>query len=114
METKNAIIESAYLSVADHGQLSAWIYLDYGGSGQGFGGWSLYNPEFPHVPNYAGLWIWRTLEVAGVGKWENLKGRTIRVRGNLERIEAIGHIIKDLWFEPWVEFEALKSARGSK
>ena len=42
METKNAVIESVRLTTDDHGCLSAWLMLDYGGSGQGFGGYALY------------------------------------------------------------------------
>lgn len=114
METKNAVIVSTSISNADYGLLSFWIGLDYGGSSQGFGGWSLYNPDFPGSANYAGLAIWRILEIVGVKKWEDLVGRTVRVRANRERVEAIGNVLVDKWFEPRVEFEALKSDRGSK
>jgi len=41
METKNAVIKT----YADHGVLSGWLVLDYGGTGQGFGGYSLYLPK---------------------------------------------------------------------
>lgn len=45
IETKNAVIESARISSDDYGLLSAWLVLDYGGSGQGFGGYALYLPK---------------------------------------------------------------------
>ena len=40
-EIKNAIITGTYLGIEDHGILTFWLYLDYGGSGQGFGGYQL-------------------------------------------------------------------------
>lgn len=109
VETRNAIIRSAGITCADHGVLSAWLDLDYGGSGQSFGGWSLYLPKsFKHHnvagPNYAGHFIWRVMEVAGVEKWSDVVGKTIRVRCEHIKVHAIGHIVKDDWFEPSLDF----------
>jgi hypothetical protein len=112
IETKNAIIQSAEITNDDHGLLSAWVSLDYGGSGQGFGGFSLYLPKsFKHHnlkgPNYAGHFIWRVMEVAGVEKWSQLKGKTIRVQCEHSGVQAIGHIVKDDWFNPSEDFKAM-------
>lgn len=85
--------------------LSSFLHLDYGGSGQGFGGYALFSPEFK--TDATGLWIWRCMEIAGVSEWTCLPGRTIRVRANHSSVEAIGHILKDLWFDPKKELAAL-------
>lgn len=108
IELRNAIIRGATLSTSDHGVLSSFIDLDYGDSGQGFGGYALFSPEWFSKANYAGLWIWRCCEVAGVTEWANLKGKTIRAKYDHMKVYAIGHIIKDIWFDPSNEFKALE------
>ena len=116
METKNAIIEKTDITADDHGLLSAWLTLDYGGSGQGFGGYALYLPKcFKHhkMESAAGHFIWRVMEIAGVTHWDHLKGKTIRVRGDRGGIDAIGHIVKDDWFEPRKDFAQLDQEKAA-
>lgn len=114
MEIVNAIIESASLDGDDHGLLTSYLQLDYGGSGQGFGGYALYLPkDFLHGKidsGYAGHWIWRCMQIAGVTSWDKMKGRTIRVQLTEKgfggaKIHGIGHIIKDDWFIPSIDFK---------
>jgi len=97
--TKNAIIESVSLTADDHGVLTSYLTLDYGGSGQGFGGYCLYNPNFP-TKGLAGKFIWRCMEIAGVTEWQKLIGKTIRVKAEHTGVTAIGHITRDIWFTP--------------
>lgn len=110
-EIKNAVITGATLDDADRGFLNAWLYLDYGHSGQGFGGFALYLPKsFSNhkLNSVAGHFIWRCMEVAGVTSWEKLKGKTIRVKCNHSSVKAIGHIVKDDWFDPSLDFAEVK------
>ena len=107
-EIKNAIISDVALTNSDHGCLSAWLYLDYGGSSQGFGGYALYGGaqhwKKPDI-QYAGHFIWRCLEIGEVTEWSKLPGKTVRARIDNGLIEAIGHIVKNDWFCPREDFK---------
>jgi hypothetical protein len=110
MEQENAIIKSISLTISDHNLLSAWLYLDYGGSGQGFGGYSFYLPKsFKHhkIESVAGHFIFRCIEIAGVEKWEDIPGKAVRVKFEHNKVHEIGHIIKDDWFNPSNDFKDL-------
>lgn len=103
LEIKNAVITSAIITCKERGFLDCWLTLDYGGAGQGFGGYCLYLPKsFNHhsLNSPAGHFIFRVMEIAGVEDWADLKGKTIRVQADHSHVRAIGHIIKDDWFFP--------------
>ncbi len=122
METEiiNARIENTNLGNMKDGTLFGfWLYLDFGGTGQGFGGYCLDEYDKPlsrRVGTAAGLEsIIQILEIVGVDHWEDLKGKLIRVKRDAEwngKIFGIGHVLKDQWFEPeaffaeWREREA--------
>ena len=114
-QIKNAVIESVSLTMgeAGRGTLTVWLQLSYGGTGQGFGGYALYLPKsYSHHKeallgaNTAGHFIARVLEVAGVEDWDDLKGKTIRVSCDDNTVHAIGHIVKDDWFNPSEDFKS--------
>jgi hypothetical protein len=110
MEIKNAVIKSAILTTADYGQLTGSLTLEYGGgSFQGFGTYTLYNPHYPEDKNFGGFFIFRCLETVGVSEWSRLVGEPVRARiGDDRLIKAIGHFIEDKWFCPEQEYETFK------
>lgn len=109
MEIVNAIIKDASLTTEDHGCLSSFLSLDYGSSGQGFGGYTLYFLNIKMQPQYTGHWIWRCMEVAGVSRWKDMVGKPIRVKmKDRHTIHSIGHIIDDIWFCPSEEFNEME------
>lgn len=108
MEIRNAIIKSTDLSNEDHNMLTVWLHLDYGGAGQGFGGYVLYSNsgwDKGEGKNYAGRFINRVMEIAEVSRWERLPGKAIRVRIENGLIKGIGNLLKEDWFIPSVDFK---------
>lgn len=108
MEIKNAIIESITIDDADRGFLNMQVNLSYGRTGQGFGGYALYLPESfdnHELKSIAGHFIWRVMEIAGVSRLDNAKGKSIRVRVNNGIVEAIGHILNEDWLCPKEDFK---------
>ena len=112
IKIKNAVIESASITIEDHGFLDCWLTLNYGNCGaQGFGGYTLYLPKsFSHhtIESPAGHYIYRVMEIAGVTKFADLKGKTIRVKAEHSKVHAIGHIVKDDWFDPAADFAEMR------
>ena len=107
-ETKNAIIKSTHLGVEDHGIMTAYLHLDYGGSSQSFGGWALDEPLHDKEKKFLGRrgtgvgmeFVMCILDTLKVGSWEKLPGTHCRVVADYGKVSKIGHIIEDQWFEP--------------
>lgn len=108
---RNAKIESTTLGFIRGSIMSYYLHLDYEDSGvQSFGGFVLDNPRGNKKERGGTVYGMETiidiLRVAGVEKWEDLKGKYIRVQFGDEpagfgyNIVAIGHITKDIWFNP--------------
>lgn len=117
--TTNAIITSANIQLDRGCFLCAWVHLDYGdGSHQGFGGHALGGTpvcaagKHKKQPNYAAEALVSIMRVGGVEKFSDLAGKAIRVRRTSDGfggdIIAIGHIIKDIWYDPKKQFKELK------
>lgn len=92
------------LGFNDIGIFTCHLYLDYGGSGQGFGSHVLAatnESKDASIPiNYGANYIKKLLEVVGVEKWEDLKGKHVRVDQSWNKVYRIGNIIEDKWFDP--------------
>lgn len=103
MDTTNARIKSTSLGYEDHGIMTFYLHLDYGGGGQGFGGYGLddFDKEKDRrVGTAFGLEaIIQVLKTVGVDTWEKLPGTPVRVRQNHMRIQAIGHFLRDDWLD---------------
>jgi len=103
-EIKNARIQSTMLGYEDHGILTCFLYLEYGGSGQGFGGYALdaYVKEAKErIAGAYGLrFITSVLKVVGVTQWEDLPGKHIRADSDHTKVYRIGNLLRDEWFDP--------------
>jgi hypothetical protein len=105
-DTKNAKLVDTMLGYEDHGILTFYITVDFGGSGQAFGGYALDAPPRDRTGTLrvatkgAGIIIASLLHTLDVPCWEKLKGQIVRVRGDYNRITAIGHALRDRWCVP--------------
>lgn len=80
-----AKIESVSLGWEDHGIFTCMVHLNYGGSGQGAGGYSLDEPRRDGEGEFIGRfgtafgmqWIMNLMQAVGVTDFADLKGRTV-------------------------------------
>ena len=111
MHELNAKITKTSLGPEDHGIFTAYIWLDYGGSGQGFGGWSFDGPapkatdytDYHRVGSVFGMqFIMDLMTTLDVRRWEDLPGTHCRIRQDkpFGLAKQIGHNLKDQWFDP--------------
>jgi hypothetical protein len=104
-EIENAVIDYTKLGTEDHGIFTCMIGLDYGHSGQGFGGYGLdaYDQDAKRRIGHAfGIdFIKAVLNVAGVTNWEDLNGTPVRSFRSDGLLKGLGHYLKDQWM--WVK-----------
>uniref|UniRef100_A0A6M3LCX9 Uncharacterized protein n=1 Tax=viral metagenome TaxID=1070528 RepID=A0A6M3LCX9_9ZZZZ len=109
---RNARIGSTVLGSEDHGIMSFYLNLDYGGGGQGAGGYALdeYDKSLDRrIGRGHGIEIIkRILVTVGVSKWEDLPGKYVRCEQTDSKVLGIGHIIEDKWLNFKELIEELK------
>lgn len=104
VERENAQIVDTMLGIEDHGILTFMLHLEMNGgsSGIGYGGYRLDGKRKDgKVTSFCADSIRGVLETVGVDKWEDLKGKFIRIEseGWGGRCLRIGHITKDKWLD---------------
>jgi hypothetical protein len=123
----SALVENGRITTADiqfsRGFiLDCWIFLEFDGSGQGFGGYVLGGNPFDTVKaarhedqaNIAADFIGGVMAIADVEKFSALPGKVVRVERDKPygTIVAIGHPFKDRWYRPAERTALLAKARG--
>lgn len=103
---KNALIENVDLSMADHGCLTLAMTLEGGGWGVVYGGYCLGKGYLGADDDFfdgsaAGMeYLIRIMDTVGVEKFQDLKGKYVRVATKgCDTVKIIGNIIKDKWFD---------------
>ena len=102
---ENALISSVDISMEDYGCVVYKIVLEGGGWGCVFGGYCLghgYLGATDFDGSEKGIEsIARIMDVVGVSRFNDMKGRYIRVatKGWGEPIKIIGNIVRENWFD---------------
>lgn len=115
---ENAKITNVDLSMEDHGWLVLWLTLEGKGWSCGFGGRCIgkgYLGAKEFTGSEKGIEeIMRIMDVVGVSKFNDIKGKYIRVHleGWGATIEKTGNIIEDKWFD-YREFYSQKEEENA-
>lgn len=104
LNVQNAKIVDTFLGQEDHGIMTLYLFVEFDGGRQGFGGYFLDTYDKSQEKRigtvYGMEFLMRTLATVGVSKYEDLKGKMVRLKRENTKIHAIGHILQDRWFEP--------------
>ena len=105
MKFANVKITNVSLTMADHGCLTFWITVEGAEWGCSIGGYCIGN-GFLGADKFSGYGsgleaMMRIMDVVGVEKWEDLKGKYVRIKteGWDGTVTCIGNILKDKWFD---------------
>ena len=102
-EIRNATVAKVFIGFQDHGFLTIMLHLDYGSSGQGFGGYVLGTHGKQTTVPHCGEWIRCLLELFEVDDFADIKGKSCRAAidgDGFGKVLRIGHFLKDKWFDP--------------
>lgn len=112
MQTENVRITDVSLSMEDQGCLTFDIFIEGKGFSCAVGGYCIGHgylgaDEFVAENGYGLEAMMNIMNVVGVDKWENLKGKYCRIQsdGWGSTVKVIGNIIKDEWFDIGKFFE---------
>ena len=104
-EIENAKITNVSISMEDHGCLTFGLTLEGNGWGTVYGGYCI-GHGYLGADHFDGSGkgleaMMRIMDTVGVEKWEDLKGKYIRVKFTRPgySITKIGNLIKDKWFD---------------
>lgn len=120
---ENAIIEAVSLGAESHGIMTAYVTLKMDGGGVSLGGYALdtYDKtQQKRVPTVAmGVFVHGVLDAVECSDWSKLVGKPCRVKFDGEsmwgaQVIAIGHFIKDRWFEPREAFKDVQRTWEAK
>jgi hypothetical protein len=102
-EIKNAKIDGTSLGIQDHGIFTFSISLDYGGSGQSFGGFVLDDKPDDTGKRRGSAFgcdaILQVLRVVGVDRWEDLVGKSVRAEARHDKVKRLGNYLSDDWLD---------------
>lgn len=122
MFRESALIESTDLHIEDHGILTLFVTLNFGGAMQGFGGVMLSvhdEKKRRHVGTAAGMdFVLRVLQLFGVCRLSEIVGREcIALREHamgtiigLENVESGKQLLVSSWSREWFAPEVVASA----
>lgn len=102
----NCKIVGTSLSMADHGCLTFFIFVEGEFGGVGIGGYCIGHgylgaSSFDSQDGNGLVAMMKIMDTVGVSRWEDLKGKYCRVKvGKLgETVSKIGNLIDDRWFD---------------
>ena len=114
---ENAIIDDVSISMADHGCITFMVFIKGNGWFTSVGGYvnghGYIGSDYWEGCGSAVVAMMKIMDTVGVEKWEDLKGKYIRVEsdGWGSSIHKIGNIIKDNWFDIKEFFEKTKDEK---
>jgi hypothetical protein len=91
-EVINARVEGTRLGFEDHGIPTYYIQLHHERGHQSYGGYGLFG-------NFTHRAIFDLLKVLKLRNWEDLPGTYVRIKFTKIKIQGIGHVIEDRWFD---------------